>query len=467
MHSALTRLVLAGILVSLGTQTATAANLYIRDGATGSTCADWSTNACDQVPAMSAVTRGDTIYVAAGTYTGVTFDKAVSGTTLITIKKATVADHGTSTGWSDAYATGAAAWGNLIFDTSYWTFDGVSGGGPGAWTSGHGFTFNNTACAQADNFIAVTTGVSTITLRHIDFSQTGNVDVCSPATLSTSAIYNSDVLTNATFEYLYIHNISGLPFFLRYGSGNILQFNYLGHVCGQYISDVIQHCEDVVIWDMNDVHFRYNYLSESPSSGGFVHNGTGDGTSDSIRIYGNVFRNGGPIVCNSGTCTNWRIFNNTFMTNALGPVSGNGVFGASNYVDNNIIFGADFSAHLLGSTHDYNYYSQVAVIQCVMESTAHENICVACSGGCDTVSELTDPFVSSGGTTPEALRLSGAITGQAGIDVCTLDACTGAKTYNTDAFGVTRGSDGVWDRGAYELNTARRWWLRVHLPGED
>jgi len=67
-----------------------AAEWYVRDGGTcTSSCTDW-TNASDQLTtANTNVARGDTIWVADGTYNSVTWNVAVSGTTLITIKKAT------------------------------------------------------------------------------------------------------------------------------------------------------------------------------------------------------------------------------------------------------------------------------------------------------------------------------------------------------------------------------------------
>ncbi|MCR4275701.1 MAG: hypothetical protein NUV83_03060 [Candidatus Wolfebacteria bacterium] len=99
-----------------------AANRYVRQGASGNG-SDWA-NAYGSLP--SALTRGDTYYLATGSYgAGHIFDDAVNGTLVITIKKATVADHGTSTGWSDSYGTGQAIFtGPIIFATSYYTIDG-------------------------------------------------------------------------------------------------------------------------------------------------------------------------------------------------------------------------------------------------------------------------------------------------------------------------------------------------------
>src|SRR5262245_7797716 len=81
-----------------------AATRYVRAGAAGAnTGADW-TNAYSVLPAT--LVRGDVYYLADGSYPGYIFDDASSGTTLITIKKATVNDHGTDTGWLASYGDG-------------------------------------------------------------------------------------------------------------------------------------------------------------------------------------------------------------------------------------------------------------------------------------------------------------------------------------------------------------------------
>jgi hypothetical protein len=85
-----------------------ATNHYVRQGASGNG-SDW-TNACGDFTgscAASSLVRGDTYYVAGGTYTAKTWNTPASGTSVITIKKAIVADHGTATGWNDAYAAQA------------------------------------------------------------------------------------------------------------------------------------------------------------------------------------------------------------------------------------------------------------------------------------------------------------------------------------------------------------------------
>jgi hypothetical protein len=89
------------VTLSLLGSTASAATHYVRPGATGANSgADWS-NAWTAMP--SSLTRGDTYYLADGSYGYRTFSDNASGSAYIYIKKATVADHGTATGWNYSY----------------------------------------------------------------------------------------------------------------------------------------------------------------------------------------------------------------------------------------------------------------------------------------------------------------------------------------------------------------------------
>lgn len=118
---------------------AQAADHYVRADATGNNDgSDW-TNAYTDLPA--SLTRGDTYYIADGTYGSYVFDDPLDGEKIITIKKSTVADHGTDTGYSeadhngqsvfepaDSMPSGALFFYTLRFDTSYYTLDGVTDG---------------------------------------------------------------------------------------------------------------------------------------------------------------------------------------------------------------------------------------------------------------------------------------------------------------------------------------------------
>src|SRR2546422_2778343 len=115
----------------------TPAGAGLRDGST------WD-NAFAGLPAT--LVRGDVYYIATGNYTGgYRFNTPESGTTVITIKKATPTDHCTETGWVASFGVGQAVWdisngGTFQFtDNGYWVFDGQYRSG---LKSGHGFKIN-------------------------------------------------------------------------------------------------------------------------------------------------------------------------------------------------------------------------------------------------------------------------------------------------------------------------------------
>src|SRR5262249_5109060 len=95
---------------------------FVRAGATGSgDGSDW-TNAFTDLPA--SLVRGDTYYVADGTYSKYTFDDPASGSDSITVLKATASAHGTDTGWQAGYGDGSATFGPLDIRTDYTVMDG-------------------------------------------------------------------------------------------------------------------------------------------------------------------------------------------------------------------------------------------------------------------------------------------------------------------------------------------------------
>ena len=101
----------APIILLLAVMPGWAADHYVRAGATGNASgSDW-TNACADFTgscAVASLVRGEVYYVATGTYGSRTFNTAESGTLVITIKGATVADHGTDAGWQPSFGVDVA-----------------------------------------------------------------------------------------------------------------------------------------------------------------------------------------------------------------------------------------------------------------------------------------------------------------------------------------------------------------------
>lgn len=474
-----------------------ATNYYVRDGASGSTCADWGANACDQATtAVALLTRStdDVIYVADGSYAATDFNTATSGTHLFTIKHATIADHGTSTGWSDSYGDGAMAFANVIFTTAYWTFDGITGGGPGSWTSGFGCTFSSAAGTNVD-YVYFELAAHHVTVRHCSFTQTGDIVVPQIANAFKAPGEGPGSGEGANYrllEYNYVDNISGLPFFFRFGDNAIIQYNFLGHYCGISGDNPDNHCEMLVEWGMNDLEFRYNYVRDAISSGSFVHNDRDAHfpvDSNRVHIYGNVFRGvygEGVIVCSgadsghgASVCGDWRVFNNTvaYENQPIHPFFASETDTTGTLIYNNILDGYNglfYLYNISSSVHDYallsNFDGMLAsgTAACTLPLYAHDNGWTNhASGPCDDVTDAatgisTDIFLDYLSHVPEDFQLRAHVTGAmkdgspisaAGIDVCTVMGvtCDATQTYNTDMLGVTRGVDGTYDRGAFQF----------------
>lgn len=412
------------LLSLLFVNAAQAATYYVRDGGDGSTPTTSWAGAYDQITsAEAAASRGDTIYVADGTYNGVTFNVAASGTSRITVKKATTSDHGTETGWLSTYGDGVASCGTLSVTTAYYTIDGQTGGGPGSWDTGHGFVFNGessigTACCT---LVADATG---IILAHLDL----DAGYSTPADARTLTIFDAD---NLTIQYCAIQN-SGSDLI----SGNnmndlLIEYSYLArnHSDAMWHGDILEY----QIGDASNFTIRYCWGEDLVGSYGF---GSHDPIVTGYYIYGNIFYwtiepffgNGfvGTLGA-GGTLNTVYLVNNTFAGEFTGS---SGVMGLSSMGGgtgstawNNLWYQPDGTAVNigLGSTHASN--------------TAYN------ASGSDAEEDLTgNPFTSY----PTDFSLSSDAT--AGTDASSI--------VSVDMFGNAYNADGDWDRGAIAFDAA-------------
>jgi hypothetical protein len=127
---------------------------YVRQGASGSGSGDDWTNAYTDLP--GTLVRDTTYWLADGSYSGYTFDDAVSGSLVIRVRKASAGLHGTDTGWATGYGDGVATMGALSLRTDYILVHG------GAAENVQGITLTGDA-----NIVAA---ASNISLRGLDFS---------------------------------------------------------------------------------------------------------------------------------------------------------------------------------------------------------------------------------------------------------------------------------------------------------
>ena len=403
---------------------------YVRAGATGAnTGVDW-TNAYPTLP--STLRRGATYYIADGTYGGYEFDDPASGSTPIYVYKATASEHGTSTGWSSAYGDGQAIFtSSLDFTQPYYVLDGKVGGGPGSYTSGHGFKRDYVAAESNRRGVEFSSAAAQISIAHIE------VDGRNWTVSSNDAFYSlCDTCDFINISYAYVHGMSRVPI-LTVGSDNwIVEYSFLDKFC---FNSSGQHCEIISAskgggTDPTDNYiFRHNIFKNYESTGGLIFEGT------NWDIYGNVFwwsSNQGSTTANNGAIGTWSnrgasdvsIHNNSFV--GLNGGGSHRIFPIGPYSNvtayNNLWYNSPGNGSaIFGSTvvHDYNWFSAQPL-------QSEPNLQVATA---------LDPFLNLAGGIFE-LRFPT----NAGKSL--------TAPFNTDPYGKPRGNDGRWDRGAYEYS---------------
>ena len=476
------------LLLSLIGAPVFAANHYVRAGATGTDSGNDWTNACPDFTgncASGSLTRGDTYYVATGTYLNTmtaaahAFNPAVSGTSVVTIKGATTADHGTETGWNAAYSVSSADGGaqahfkwysgqtyGLGINTSYVVFDGAVGSMSSS-ASAYGFIIDPPSTATVSQTPALYIGIldsstttTDVTVKHVAFVGTdpllndidanafqvcGNPGYCTNITLShnfsdkTVKFLQASSMSNSTIEYNYIKTTgANYSAHAEHISSNNCH-NSDGGICTGHTTQCTQNeCAS-----SNTV--RYNYFGPHAGSsvtGGIVAlDGNPRGLKD-WKIYGNVFYGcgGGNGCIATGTSgdvglVNVLIYNNSFVSSPAGNVfwqcggtTACAVAGG-NIIKNNLLYDsysvwreADGGGAI---THNYNAY---------------------CSP-LDTPPTETNRQVGCGD-----LFVDSASGGNYHLSSATNAGEVLSSPYDIDRDGVARGTDGTWDRGAYEYD---------------
>ncbi len=283
-------------------------NHYIRSGAGGSNNgSDWM-NALPDIP--FEMTRGDTYYIADGTYGGYTFSTPTSGSILITIRKATISDHGTNTGWNNSYGDGQAIFGSSTFTTNYWVVDGVQGGGPGSWDIGHGFKF------QSSGHVVDVSYRSNITFSHVEFKGAGR----NSGGGNDHLIYGTWGPSYITISYSYLHDVAGCQILTRNASYWTLEYSKLA----RNGPNNLLHKEAWSGSACSNLTIRYN-IFEDISNTAFIGFVNGSGNTNNVAIYGNVFWYTGlysdasvskliDVGSSEGLyATNWKIYNNAIV----------------------------------------------------------------------------------------------------------------------------------------------------------
>lgn len=382
---------------------------FVRQGATGSGAGtDW-TNACPDFTgacAVSSLVRGTTYYVADGSYAARTWNTPTSGTSVITIKKATAANHGSETGWSSGYGDGQAVLtgGNTV-STSYWVFDGQVGDYQTGGIGSYGFKFD-----FSEGQLGVTNRADNNTYRYIDFDGiTTTGDYNYSADTKGLGAYSGN---NWTLSHCALHGGESL---IQGGGNNwVVEYSYLYNARSASSN---YHTNVFFASGINGGVFRYNRIWNYRDEGLFF---TGwDGPVSNVKVYGNVFFTDGTTTYPRGieirqdySYSNIQIYNNTFSRLNVGgilnraPETGNSCSGCI-------------------ATNNISYQSPNGVSGMTASNNTDDN---------------TNRFRNlSGGD----FTLTTAVPG-----------VSLATEFNLDMLGIVRGGDGVWDRGAYEFGGA-------------
>lgn len=415
--------VLAIAVFCLGAISASGSTFCVGPSATG----DGSGTDWNNLKAWSATpARGDIWYLANGNYTARTFSTAASGTTVITIMKATVSDHGPATGWSDSYAAQAVITGTMVFSTPYWIFSG-STRNEANWFDGSAYGIQ--IAAPAGTYVqSVFWRASYSTMSYIYINASVLID-----SLPTVAHYQVDwtggsLVTAGNVSHCYVHNGNN-HFFMRNCSACVVEYCASDYA----LSTPNNHGENInwygAFGPSDNCVARYNMFYNN-----FL--GTGGGgtaviaivTSANCEIYGNVFYNnrcGDGVVGWSGTragygVSNLKFYNNTIIGHAASSSEGVDLETSSTgcVAYNNVWYGN--TAAFQTVTHDYN---------------ATQNALGETHGQTLTSSSI---FVNY---TANDYRLASATA--AGMSL--------PSPYNQDMLGNIRGADGTWDRGAFEF----------------
>jgi hypothetical protein len=438
-----------------------ACHVATASGAGSKNGSDWS-NAFAKLPAT--LVRGDVYYLADGSYGAYSFNTSLSGTQIITIKKATAADHCTDTGWN----AGSMGSSRAVFTQwahgggGYYTLDGQTGvfNGNGLPAAGSfGIFLDGTSCHSGTLGRCVPLDMpsaSNVTVSHVEIQGTG-------ATSSANTNTPDDLLywggsSNLTLDHAYLHD-SSCDFTFGYGgSGLTIQYSFF------YKNWGTGACHGQALWSgssVSNVTFRFNTFRTIEGSAIWTAATAGGGTTlSNWQIYGNVIYFGGSadksdyqclgdgvFAClNSGvSCTNIQFYNNTIASlpgagqfncgaGASGIYGDPSSNGGSFIVENNLWYG-NSSGTGFGPKGTF--------------TESHNSFLSNPGGsgdGSNDVAASGNPFASWSGSGNGNFHLSGENTNWSG-------GAALSTPYTTDPDGATRGADGTWDRGAYEFNS--------------
>jgi hypothetical protein len=392
---------------------------HVRSGASGNG-SDWN-NAFGSLP--STLVRGATYYIADGSYSGYSFDDAESGTAVITIRKATESDHGSSVGWNSTYGDGQAAFnGDFLMVRDYYVIDGQKRNELN-WKddSSYGFKIRS---VYGQN-LSLPPGGDHITVKYASIG--GNYSETYYSGMEP-AIYCGGFAGNFhhwTISRSFLHNSTHTIVQFAGANDMVIEYSFIGPGWGKEAIRGQVSAYNITVRH-NTFYDSTQTDPEDSTSGITAEIGVWSGSNhDNWHVYGNTFSNsksGGrnSVIVIGGNGGSWpgpgasgaKVYNNTFAGVTERSVFGMVLLnGSNNEAVNNLFYNCGDSS-------------------------------VNASRTANNVTLTANPFVNYSGYNFRLASGSGARN---------VGSVAGAAPFNIDRDGTIRGSDGSWDVGAFEF----------------
>ncbi len=420
-----------------------AATIYVSPTGAGSkTGSDWN-NAYQGLP--SSMVRGNTYVITGGSYSAKSFSDAQSGSTVITIRKASSLPQYRDdliAGWNSNYERDQAVFtGQSTFNTGYYIIDGITPS-TGHWqTSGYGIKFRATSSGTKYLVTTGSSSVNYVTLKHIEYQHLGSSSDTQQFAIhpGLDGTFDSWTVANSYFHELQVFmKLSGYA-----PKGWIIEHNYFGINW----SSSTNHGEQLSFSHLGGStphHVRYNWFEPFRGTGSLIYLWYQNKTANDISIYGNVWHNppsGGNGVIGTGSTgnsplnyDNWKIYNNTFINGTAQIAIGFADSPPTGWEIRNNVFYNCQARYMFGAPNGVisnNYRNG---------GSWGLGTCTNCVTSAEPVSTLF-PNYSSGdyriGSNSQAI--------DAGFSL--------SSPYNLDPVGTSRPQSTAFDMGAYEFST--------------
>lgn len=395
----------------------------------------WS-NALSGLP--EELVRGARYFLAAGDYHegpppdryhSHVLDDPEDGELVIGLFKATVTEHGDATDWQDSFADGAARLGPLAIVTGYYLIDGREG----AVTGDYGFEVHTRDCARRAGAAAgapVTFPYDSlahhVSLQQMDIADCGSQD--DPALPAQDAMYGIAPVSQLALRDCTVRDAWRNLLFFEDAFDVLVERNHFARAGRHHEANAValRNARNVVIRRNTFTDAANTFLSLQGTRNVIVSANVFQRASDDWDVWAAIW--------SDAPALNVLVAGNTFF-NLAGLNTGVRFDGPTTHlrVVNNLWALCRANQIQLDGDHDHNAYydnwrvdgdTPVSLDELIEEPTAQVF--------------TEDPFVDAAG-----YDLGLAVPTESGASV--LEPFVGV-----DLAGLSRGRDGVWDRGAYE-----------------